>query len=56
MAKRKTHLGFKKVAAQIARKQKLPIKRARAILAATTRRASPAAKRANPRLRRVLGK
>jgi hypothetical protein len=31
------------------------MKRAGAILAASTRRASPAAKRKNPRLRRVKG-
>lgn len=49
------HPGFKKVASQIARKQGVSKERARAILAAGTRRASPAAKRANPRLKRVKG-
>lgn len=44
---------FRSVAARIARKEHLPLKRARAILAASTRRASPAAKRRNPRLKRV---
>jgi hypothetical protein len=49
------HPGFKRVAQSIARKQGIPIKRARAILAARTRAASPAAKRRNPRLKRVKG-
>lgn len=55
MKKTKKHPGFKKVAQSIARKQGVPIKRARAILAASTRKASPAAKRRNPRLKRVKG-
>ena len=55
MAKKKVR-GFKKVAAKIARKQGISKKRASAILAASTRRASPAAKRKNPRLKRVKGK
>jgi hypothetical protein len=49
------HPGFKKAAAQIAAKQGLPMDRARAILAAGGRKASSAAKRANPRLKRVRG-
>ena len=49
----KKHPGFKVAAASIARKQGLPIQRAKAILAAGARKASPAAKRANPRLARV---
>lgn len=49
------HPGFKAVQASIARKQGIPMKRAGAILAASSRRASPAAKRANPRLLRVSG-
>lgn len=48
--------GFEANAQAIARRQGIPIERARAILAAGTRAASPAAKRANPRLRRVRGK
>ena len=47
--------GFKAVQNEIARKEGVSKERAGAILAASTRRASPAAKRANPRLRRVKG-
>lgn len=56
MAKSKGHPGFKKVQESIARKEGVGMKRAGAILAASSRRASPAAKRANPRLNRVRGK
>ena len=49
------HPGFENVARQIARQQGVPLERARAILAARTRQASPAAKRANPALKRVKG-
>jgi hypothetical protein len=56
MAKSKAHPGFKAVAQKIAKKQGVPLERAKAILAAKTRAASPAAKRANPRLLRVKGK
>ena len=52
----KKHPGFKAVQAQIAKKQGISPKRAGAILAASTRKASPAAKKANPRLKRVKGK
>jgi len=47
------HPGFQKVAAQMAKKQGISKARASAELAASTRRASPAAKKANPRLKRV---
>ena len=47
------HPGFKSVQRKIARRQGISQKRAGAILASSTRKASPAAKRANPRLRRV---
>ena len=50
------HPGFKSVAASIARRQGISGKRAAAILAASSRRASPAAKRKNPRLKKVLKK
>lgn len=55
--KKKTekHPGFKKVAQKIARKQHIPLEQARRILAAATRKASPQAKRKNPRLKRVPG-
>jgi hypothetical protein len=55
MAKSTAHPGFKAVAQKIAQKQKVPMERAKAILAAKTRAASPAAKKANPRLMRVKG-
>ena len=45
------HPGFKAVQSKIAKKYGM--KRAGAILASATRKASPAAKRKNPRLRRV---
>lgn len=45
--------GFKNVAASIAKKQGINTESASAILAASTRRASPAAKAKNPRLKRV---
>jgi hypothetical protein len=47
------HPGFKAVGAQIAAKEGIPKDRAFAILAAKTRKASPAAKAANPRLKKV---
>lgn len=49
-------MSFKKVASKIARKQGISKKRASAILAASTRKASAAAKRKNPKLKRVKGK
>jgi len=51
----KAHPGFKAVQSQIAKRQGVSAKRAGAILAAGTRRASASAKRANPRLKRVKG-
>jgi len=47
----KAHPGFKAVAASIGKKS--GIKNPGAVLAAATRKASPAAKKANPRLKRV---
>lgn len=47
--------GFKKNAQRIAKKQGLPYDRAAAILAAASRRASAAAIRKNPKLKRVKG-
>lgn len=49
----KAHPGFKAVAAQIAKKQGISKERAGAERAASTRRASPAARAKNPRLDRV---
>jgi hypothetical protein len=49
----KKHPGFKAVQASIAKKQGISKKAAGAILASATRKASPTAKKANPRLKRV---
>jgi len=54
--KTKKHPGFKAVQASIAKRQGISKERAGAILASRTRKASPAAKRRNPRLKRVKGK
>lgn len=53
MAKSSKHPGFKAVAAKIGRES--GIRNPGAVLAAATRRASPAAKRRNPRLKKVKG-
>jgi hypothetical protein len=55
MAKKKVK-GFKNVAKSIAKKQGISNKAASAILASSTRKASPAAKRKNPNLKKVKGK
>lgn len=47
------HPGFEAVARRMAKKQGISMEQARAELAASTRRASPAAKRRNPALKRV---
>ena len=52
MAKKKVR-GFKNVAKSIAKKQGISEERSSAILASSTRKASSAAKKRNPRLRRV---
>ena len=49
-------MGFKAAQAQIAKKQGISKDRAGAILAAGARKASPAAKKANPNLKKVKGK
>lgn len=53
MATKKKHPGFKKAAATIASKGGYSLNKAKAILAASTRNASAAAKKKNPRLKRV---
>lgn len=50
-----THPGFQNVVKHIASKEGLSFERAKAILASSTRKASPAAKKANPNLRKVRG-
>ena len=52
----KSHPGFKVVQAQIAAKKGISSGAAGAILANSSRKASPAAKKANPALKRVRGK
>ena len=54
MAK-KAHPGFAKTSAKIAAKEGISEERADAILAASSRGASKAAKKANPRLKKVHG-
>ena len=56
MKKSAKHPGFKAVQKKIARKSGVSMERAGAILAASSRGASAAAKRKNPRLKRVRGK
>jgi hypothetical protein len=53
MAKSKAHPGFKAAQSSIVRRSGVSKARAGAILAAATRNASPAAKKANPRLKKV---
>lgn len=49
-------MGFKAAAKSVAKKQGIPMKNASAIIAAGARKASPAAKKANPNLKKVKGK
>ena len=53
MAKSKAHPGFKAVQKGIAQREGISEDRAGAILASSTRNASAAAKKKNPRLRKV---
>jgi hypothetical protein len=55
MSRTKKHPGFDRIAKRIAKRSGEPIKDARAMLAAGTRRDSKKAKRKNPRLYRVRG-
>ena len=56
MAEKKKMKGFENVQKSIAKKSGVGMERAGAILAASTRRASAAAKKANPALKKVKGK
>lgn len=47
--------GFKNVAADIARREGIPMERANRVLAGATRKASASAKRKNPNLYKVKG-
>lgn len=51
----KSHPGFKAVQGSIAKREGVSKKRAGAILASATRKASAKAKRKNPNLKRVKG-
>ena len=55
MATAKKGIGFAKAQKSIAKKQGIPMERAGAILAAGARKASPAAVKANPNLKKVSG-
>lgn len=54
--KEKKGMGFKAAAVAISKKQGIPMKNASAILAAGARNASPAAKKANPNLKKTTKK
>ena len=54
--KSKKGMGFKAAQSQIAKRQGISKDRAGAILASATRKASPAAKRRNPNLKKVKGR
>lgn len=54
--KKVKHLGFDAAAAQAAQGAGVSLERGRAIIAAGARGASAAAKKGNPRLKRVFGK
>jgi hypothetical protein len=49
------HIGFEAAAAKAAKGAGVSKERGRAIIAAAARKASPAAKKANPHLKRVKG-
>ena len=55
-AKKKAHPGFKAVQNEIAKKEGVSKEAAGAILASSSRKASPAAKKENPNLKKVKGK
>ncbi len=48
-------MSFKSITARIAKRERIPKKRAGAILANASRKASPEAKKKNPKLERVKG-
>ena len=56
MAQVKKGMGFKAAQKSIASKQGVSMESAGAILASSARKASPAAKRKNPNLKKVKGK
>lgn len=56
MSKAKKGMGFKAASKNIQEKEGVSKAKADAILASATRKASPAAKKANPNLKKVKGK
>ena len=52
---KKKHMGFDKAAASAAKGAGVSLERGKAIIAASAQKASPVAKRANPRLTKVGG-
>lgn len=56
MAAKKKHPGFKAVQDKIAKKEGVSKEAAGAILAASSRKSSSSAKKANPNLKKVKGK
>ena len=56
MAEKKTHPGFKAVQKKIAEKQGVSEERAGASLASSARKAGSAAKKSNPKLKKVKGR
>jgi len=55
VVKKVKHVGFERAAAQAAKKAGVSKERGRAMIAAGARKASPAAVKKNPRLKRVSG-
>lgn len=49
-------MGFESAAKSVAKKSGMPVKQARAVVAAGARKASPAAVKANPNLKKVKGR
>lgn len=56
MARAKKGMGFKAAAKSVAKKQRIPMKQANAVIAAGARNASAAAKKKNPNLKKVASK
>ena len=55
-SKSKKGMGFKAAAKSVAEREKIPMNRANAIIAESTRKASLKAKKENPNLKKVKGK
>jgi hypothetical protein len=55
MKKNKKHPGFKAMSKEMAQKEGMPMMNASSMLASSSRKASPIAKKKNPRLKKVKG-